>query len=183
MVSEQSVIDSCQQWVSTVVVGLNFCPFAKSVIEAKGLAYTVIDERDIARCLKIFCDELNNLAASESIETKLLIYPQGFESFDDYLELAALAEALLIEEGYEGVFQLATFHPDYCFEGQKQDDPSNYTNRSPYPMLHLIREATIEAVLKNVANPEKIPARNIHLARSKGRKEMEHLFQSCQPHD
>ena len=93
MVSEQSVIDSCQQWVSTVVVGLNFCPFAKSVIEAKGLAYTVIDERDIARCLKIFCDELNNLAASESIETKLLIYPQGFESFDDYLELAALAEA------------------------------------------------------------------------------------------
>lgn len=183
MVSEQSVIESCQQWVSTVVVGLNFCPFAKSVIEARGLAYTVIDERDIARCLEIFRDELNDLAASEGIETKLLIYPQGFESFDDYLELAALAEALLIEEGYEGVFQLATFHPDYCFEGQKQDDPSNYTNRSPYPMLHLIREATIEAVLENVANPEKIPARNIRLARSKGRKEMEHLLQSCQPHD
>ncbi|MBV1875114.1 MAG: DUF1415 domain-containing protein, partial [Cycloclasticus sp.] len=97
----------------------------------------------------------------------------------DYLDFAAVADALLIDEGYEGIFQLATFHPDYCFDGQKQDDASNYTNRSPYPILHLIREASIETALKNVASPDKIPSRNIEFAREKGLDEMQALLKSC----
>lgn len=179
MSSDVEIIENCRQWVTKVIVALNFCPFAKPVVDTGGVRYKVINERSLEQCLMALSDEIKYLATNEKIETSLLIYPQGFESFDDYLDLAAVADALLIDEGYEGIFQLATFHPDYCFDGQKQDDASNYTNRSPYPILHLIREASIETALKNVASPDKIPSRNIEFAREKGLDEMQALLKSC----
>jgi len=181
MSTDEKIIESCRQWVSTVIVALNFCPFAKPVVEAGSVEYKVINERSAEQCLMALSDEFKCLAANDKVETSLLIYPQGFESFDDYLDFAAVADALLIDEGYEGIFQLATFHPDYCFDGQKQDDASNYTNRSPYPILHLIREVSIEKALESVASPEKIPSRNIEFARSKGLDEMKALLKSCKP--
>ena len=85
----------------------------------------------------------------------------GLEDFDDYLDFLAVAEALLVEQGYEGTYQLASFHPDYCFDGAEQDDPANFTNRSPWPMLHLLREAGLEQALAHYPEPEAIPERNI----------------------
>jgi hypothetical protein len=90
-----------------------------------------------------------------------------------------IAEALLTEEGFEGIFQLATFHPDYCFEGQQTDDAANYTNRSPYPIVHILRESSVERALEGVANPEKIPERNIKFARAAGLGVMQALLDSC----
>lgn len=177
--AEQMQIASCRRWVEEVVVGLNFCPFAKPVIESAGLQYRVVNETSFEACLLALSDELQRLEADSSIETSLLIYPQGFESFDDYLELLAVADALIEDLSYDGVFQLASFHPDYCFEGQPVEDAANYTNRSPYPMLHLLRESSLEEALATVNNPEKIPARNVEFARAKGIDEMAGLLERC----
>lgn len=179
MSSEQAIIDPCRQWVKKVIVGMNFCPFAKPVVESGAVSYSVVNERSLELCLQALSDELNRLYDEDSIETSLLIYPVGFEAFDDYLELAGIADELLIDEGFEGVFQLATFHPDYCFEGQVYDDPANYTNRSPYPIVHILREASVEKALESVANPDKIPNRNIEFARAKGLDEMKTLLADC----
>jgi hypothetical protein len=178
--ADERVIESCRQWVETVIVALNFCPFAKPVVNAGRVDYKVINERGVEQGLMALSDQLSYLANNDHVETSLLIYPQGLESFDDYLDFAAIADDLLLEEGYEGVFQIATFHPDYCFEGQQQDDASNYTNRSPYPILHILREASIEAALEGVSSPDKIPSRNIELARAKGLEGMQALLTACQ---
>lgn len=179
MLSEQTIIESSRQWVVDVIVGLNFCPFAKAVVELDTARYSVVGEQMLEPCLQAVFDELSRLDNDDSIETSLLIYPVGFESFDDYLELAGIAEDLLIDEGYEGVFQLATFHPDYCFEDAQYDDAANYTNRSPYPMLHILREASVEKALTHVTHPEKIPTKNIEVAREKGVATLRALLEAC----
>ncbi|HIF17916.1 MAG TPA: DUF1415 domain-containing protein [Cycloclasticus sp.] len=177
--SEQTIVDQCRLWVAKVIVGMNFCPFAKPVVESDAVSYSVINERSLEHCLQALSDELNRLYGDNSVETSLLIYPVGFEAFDDYLELAGIADELLIEEGFEGIFQLATFHPDYCFDGEVYDDAANYTNRSPYPILHILREASVEKALESVANSDKIPNRNIEFARAKGLVEMKALLADC----
>ncbi len=90
-----------------------------------------------------------------------------------------LATALLKAQGYEGVYQLASFHPDYRFEGAEPNDPANYTNRSPYPMLHILREASIERTLLHYPNPENIPRRNTHLMKSLGLQHAQNLLARC----
>jgi hypothetical protein len=87
-----------------------------------------------------------------------------------------MAESLLTEQGYEGTYQLASFHPDYCFDGENKLDPANYTNRSPYPMLHLIRESSLEKALKSFPHPELIPQRNIKLTRKMGINKIQAIF-------
>ena len=110
-----------------------------------------------------------------------MIYDNAFISFDDYLDFLELAEALLLEQDYEGIYQLASFHPDYCFEGAKQDDPANYTNRSPYPMLHLLRESSIELALASYPHPENIPQKNIKSLRELGLTKIQSLLAGCYP--
>jgi hypothetical protein len=95
------------------------------------------------------------------------------------LDLVAIAEDVLIDQDYEGVYQLASFHPDYCFADSKPDDAANYTNRSPYPMLHIIREASIEKALTKYPNPEQIPERNMQLTRKLGLEKLQTLLATC----
>jgi uncharacterized protein len=107
--------------------------------------------------------------ANPGTETSFLILPEGFSDFLAYLDLVGLAEELLENEGFEGIYQVASFHPEYMFEGSPEDDPANYTNRSPYPMLHLLREESIEKALEHYqGDPEEIPGRNVDFAREKG---------------
>jgi hypothetical protein len=179
MPSSAEIIDHCQQWVLQVIVGLNFCPFAKSVVVNDSVCYQVVNEREMAACLMALSDEMKRLITNDTVETTLMIFPIGFESFEGYLDLVDIANALLIDEGHEGTFQLASFHPDYCFDGQPYDDAANYTNRSPYPILHIIREESLEKALASVLNPEDIPNRNIELAREKGLVKMQALLHSC----
>ena len=177
--SEKTIIDQCRLWVANVIVGMNFCPFAKPVVESGAVSYSVINERSFEHGLQALSDEFKRLNDNDSINMSLLIYPVGFEAFDDYLDFVEMADALLLDESYEGVFQLATFHPDYCFDGQPYDDAANYTNRSPYPILHILREDSVEKALETVASPEKIPNRNIEFARAKGLAAMKALLASC----
>ncbi|MGR9045218.1 MAG: DUF1415 domain-containing protein [Gammaproteobacteria bacterium] len=166
-------------WLETVIIAYNFCPFAQQAHKQGGIRYHVCNELDLERCLEALVLECVRLDAAPNILTTLLIYPKAFKAFDDYLDFLAIAESLLVEQGYEGEYQLASFHPDYCFEGSDPSDPANFTNRSPYPMLHLIRESSIEAALKFYPDPEHIPRRNMELSRKLGNVKMRALLSAC----
>lgn len=177
MSENKQVIEKTQRWIDRVVVGLNFCPFAKPVILSEKVAYQVSQEKSLDKALADLVLMLEELTSCHQLETALVIYPDGWEDFEDYLDLIHYADLLLIESGYEGIFQLASFHPEYCFEGAEMNDPANYTNRSPYPMIHIIREESLEKALQEYPNPENIPLRNQALAREKGLATMVALFQ------
>lgn len=179
MISSAQVIDETKKWINDVVMGCNFCPFAAPVIKQQTVHYEVADSGDPGICLDSFLPEMCRLDDDMDIETSFLIFPNAFESFDDYLDLVSDAEEILKEKGYEGIYQLASFHPLYLFAGSTEKDAANYTNRSVYPMLHLLREASIDIALTTYASPEDIPDRNINFARKKGLVYMKMLRNAC----
>jgi len=177
---ETEVTAQTQQWLRSVVIEHSFCPFAQREVEAGRVHYVVVGGVGMANSLHALVEECEKLDQDSSIETSLLIYPDAYQRFEDYLDLVAMAEDLLAEQGYEGVYQVASFHPDYCFEGEDESDAANFTNRSPYPVLHLLREASLEKVLENYAgDPADIPERNIKLARELGVSALSAIFESC----
>ena len=157
-----------KQWLEQIIIGLNFCPFAKKEFVNDTIDYHLSAKVKIEQALEELISQCDQLAKNAEIETCLIIYKEGFKSFEKYLDLVAYAEELLIDSGYEGVFQLASFHPDYYFDGEDYDDAANFTNRSPYPVLHIIREESMARVLSVYNRPEDIPDNNIALARKKG---------------
>lgn len=161
------------------MIGCNFCPFAGKEIKKQTVHYQVENSPDKAACLQAFLQECTRLDEDENIVTTLLIFPDGFKQFDDFLDLLADAEDLLIENEYEGLYQVASFHPQYIFGGSPVNDAANYTNRSVYPMLHLLREAQMDEALERYPNPEKIPDNNILFAREKGVAYMKLLRDAC----
>lgn len=179
MTDKQTAIDHTKNWLSRVVIAHNLCPFAKREFERGRIHYEVIETADMEQQLELLLAQFASLDKDSSIETSLLIFPTSLSDFDAYLDLLAIATALLKEQGYEGTYQLASFHPEYRFEGAAPDEASNYTNRSPYPMLHILREASVEAALKNVAYPENIPKRNIALTQGLGLSAMQALLAAC----
>ena len=164
----QQVIDRTKKWIVDVVIGCNLCPFAANVVKQQSVFYRVEISTDLNDCLNSFDFEMKRLDNDESIETSFLIFPNAFEKFDDYLYLVSLAEQLLKRKGKEGIYQLASFHPLYLFASSDENDAANYTNRSIYPMLHLLREESIDEALENYKSPENIPERNINFTRGKG---------------
>jgi len=155
-------------WVETFVVARNVCPFAGREVARDTIRYVAVDAGDWEGALHRLVAECERLDESPEVETTLLVLTPGLEAFDDYLDFLAVAEALLDDQGYEGTYQLASFHPDYCFEGVEEEDPANFTNRSPYPMLHLLREAGLERALEHYPDPEAIPERNVAAMRELG---------------
>lgn len=133
----------------------------------------------MASCLDAVLREQTRLDDDNTIETTFLIFPEAFAQFDDFLGLVALAEQQLKQKRYGGIYQLASFHPLYRFADATDNDAANFTNRSLYPMLHLLREASIDKALEQYKNPENIPADNISLARGKGLAAMNKLRESC----
>ena len=162
------IIDRTKKWIIDVVIGCNFCPFAANVVKQKTIFYKVEENKEVETCLASFVLEMGRLDNDPAIETSFLIFPNAFQQFDDYLDLVSLAEKLLKRKSYEGVYQVASFHPLYLFANSDESDPANYTNRSIYPMLQLLREESIDKALANYKDPESIPARNINFAKEKG---------------
>ena len=179
MITTAEVIIQTRKWITDVVIGCNFCPFAAKVVKQKTVYYTVENSTDKKTCLASFAEEITRLDNDENIETNILILPYATVKFEDYLNLFSAAEELLKQEGYDGIYQLASFHPLYCFADAGPDDAANYTNRSPYPMLHLLRESSIDKALQNYKDPEAIPERNIDFARQKGLVYMQMLREAC----
>ncbi len=180
--TESSIISATQDWLTTFVIAYNICPFAQREQQRGSIRYRIENSADMRDALQTLIDECEYLDAHPETETTLLIMPSGLDDFDDYLDLLTIAEQLLIDQGYEGVYQLASFHPDYCFADSadsNKPDPANYTNRSPYPMLHIIREASLERVLAHYPNPENIPERNIQLTRELGLEKLQALLAAC----
>lgn len=175
----EQVIDKTKKWINEVVIGCNFCPFAAQVVKQQKVFYTVENSTSSAICLESFLIELKRLNNDDSIETSFLILSNAVSNFSDYLELVSVAEALMKQKGYDGIYQLASFHPLYRFADSKNEDAADYTNRSVYPMLHLLREASIDKALESYKNPEDIPERNINFARDKGIVYMKMLRDSC----
>jgi len=176
---ENNVIDATKYWLNKTIIGFNFCPFAKKEFVNDSIHYEVVDEANTQEQLMALAHELKRLDDHPEIETSLFIVSKGLESFFDYLDFLQLATDLSLDLGYEGVYQLASVHPDYCFEDAKQTDAENYTNRSPYPMIHIIREASLERVLKHYPDPENIPVRNVELARESGVEVFKAILDKC----
>ncbi|MCF7965449.1 MAG: DUF1415 domain-containing protein [Methylobacter tundripaludum] len=180
---DQNVITATQAWLKSVIIEYGICPFAQRELERGSVYFSVNHDTKIEPCLLHLMLECDRLDAEPGIETTLLIYADAFAEFDDYLDFLEIAESLLAEQGYEGVYQLASFHPDYCFQGAEADDAANYTNRSPYPMLHLLRETSIAQAVASHPDPESIPQHNIELTRKLGLSKMQALLAACFPVD
>jgi len=168
-----------QAWLQTVIIDYGICPFAKREQERGSIYFSVNHDTDIKLCLLNLIAECDRLDTEPEIETTLLIYTEAFTDFDAYLDFVDIAETLLSEQGYDGIYQLASFHPDYCFQGADLDDAANYTNRSPYPMLHLLRETSIEQAVASHPDTEGIPQHNIELTRKLGLAKMQALLAAC----
>jgi hypothetical protein len=181
LAGSDAVIAETRAWVERAVIGLNLCPFAKAP-QAKGrVAYVVSAATEPEALLAALIDELNLLAQApaERIETTLLIHPRVLRDFADYNDFLAVADGAVAELGLEGVIQVASFHPQYQFAGSAPDDVDNATNRSPYPTLHLIREASIERAVAAFPEPEAIFEANIATLRRLGAEGWAALQQQC----
>lgn len=179
MLNHKLIITQTQKWLSTVIINHKFCPFAKREFDKGSIHYAVSDSMDLEAQLETVITHCTALDRDRERETSLLIFPNGLSEFEAYLDLLELATALLRDQGYEGIYQLASFHPQYKFDGAAEDDPSNYTNRSPYPMLHILREASVERALESFPNPENIPTRNIQVTQDLGLLMMKTLLKAC----
>jgi uncharacterized protein len=171
---EQAAADATRRWVSAVVVGLNLCPFARRVSDAGRVRYAVTAAADGEALLQALGKELRALVATPraDVETTLLIHPQALTAFPDYNDFLPEAERLIRDLGLRGVIQVAGFHPDFQFADTSPDAVENYTNRSPHPMLHLLREDSVTEVADDPAALAAIPRRNIETLRSLGRAEV-----------
>jgi len=177
--NHDKVIRSVQNWVESFVVELNLCPFARDVLADNRVRFTVTAAATEEHLLTALQVELELLNRDPSIETTLLIHPGVLQAFYDYNQFLDSADQLLLQMKLEGIYQLASFHPDYQFGGTDPDDVENYTNRSPYPVLQLLREASLERALAGFPDADQIPARNIALMNSLGKEKLDVLTQVC----
>jgi uncharacterized protein len=161
--NRDEVIAATQHWLTRAVIGLNLCPFAKSVHVKGQIRYVVSAARSIDDLIVELTDELCLLRDSdpETIDTTLVITPDAFAEFAEYNDALFFAERLLGDLGLAGDLQIASFHPDYQFAGTDAHDISNYTNRAPYPIFHLLREASIDRAVAAFPDAADIYERNI----------------------
>ncbi|MBB1635167.1 DUF1415 domain-containing protein [Cupriavidus sp. UME77] len=168
--SSQFIVDTTQQWLERAVIGLNLCPFAKAVHVKRQIRYTVSDATDTEGVLADLETELRTLADADpaEIDTTLLIVPHALAEFLDYNDFLYFAERLLKSLRLAGILQIASFHPHYEFGGSEPDDIENYTNRAPYPILHLLREDSIARAVAAFPDASEIYERNQETMRRLG---------------
>jgi uncharacterized protein len=181
-VNDQVFVEHTRRWISSFVIGLGLCPFAQRVFDAGRIRYAVSHCRDEHTLANLLASELHLLLASPStqIETTLLIHPHVLGNFLDYNDFLAVVDQLLEELCLCGTIQVASFHPQYRFAGTEPNAAENYTNRSPYPMLHLLRESSVSQAADASDEVLKIPQRNIETMRNLGQ---EHILKRLQTLD
>jgi len=168
--NEDDIITATREWLQKAVIGLNLCPFAKAVTLKNQVRFVVSTAPHLDGLLEDLDRELDLLASAdpEAFDTTLLIHPTLLPDFLDFNDFMQLAEAAVGEHGLEGVIQIASFHPAFQFEGTAPDDMGNYTNRAPFPTLHLLREASIERAVAAFPEAATIYERNIETLRALG---------------
>ncbi len=148
--TDEEILAKTRHWLEAAVIGLNLCPFAKAVYVKTQVRLVVSKARHADDLLEDLDRELDLLVATPTseIDTTLLIHPTLFEDFLDFNDFLEIAEGVVDEHGLEGVVQLASFHPQFQFDGTEPDDISNYTNRAPFAILHLLREESVERAVE-----------------------------------
>lgn len=176
--SKIDYVELTRRWVDRFVIAENLCPFAAPALRDQPLRVVVNESSDVDTLAAAVLEEMDALqsAPEHELVTSVLVMPNALADFEDYLDFAALADELLESSGLEGVLQIATFHPQYCFADVRANDVSNYSNRSPFPMLHFLREAALTRALENYPDPEAIPERNIEHLRSLGLPRVQELL-------
>ena len=168
MTTHNDIKHAVQHWLETMVIGLNLCPFAQREYINNRIRFVVSDADNEADLIEDLKHEFLLLNNDDQIETTLLIHPMVLQDFYDYNEFLEQADNLIYSLDLEGIYQVASFHPHYQFADTQPDDVENYTNRSPYPLLHLIREQSLEQAVANYPHPEQIPERNVALLKDMG---------------
>ena len=171
------VIAATSDWLDRVVIGLGLCPFAKAVQARKQVRYRVTEAATASQLLTVLEEELRLLAATDPllIDTTLLIHPSALADFLDYNDFLSDVDDKLIELELDGELQVASFHPDYCFADAAPADAANFTNRSPYPMLHLLRESSVSRAVQSFPDAASIYERNIATLRGLSPDELARL--------
>ena len=181
MTDTRLVIEHTRAWLERAVIGLNLCPFAKAVHVKQQVRYVVSQARDTTALQAALVAELLWLAAADpdEVDTTLLIHPGVLQDFADYNDFLDLADEALAQTDLEGVLQVASFHPRYQFAGTDEHDIGNATNRSPYPTLHLLREASLDRAVVAFPDPEAIFEANIATLNSLGPSGWNELERQC----
>ena len=176
--SKEIYILKTRRWLVNFVIGYNLCPFAKLPFQADKIRYRVYEGNDLEQLVLDLTDEillLKGTPASE-IETTLFIHPHVLNDFYDYNDFLEIADNILLQTGMTGEIQIASFHPDYQFAGTGHEDAENFTNRSPFPILHLLREASVEKATTFYPDVEGIPDRNIEKLRELGTEKIKEII-------
>ena len=168
--SDDVVLARTRAWLTQVVIGLELCPFAKPVHVKGQIRYVVSSAETPEALLQQLLDELQGLVDADptAVDTTLLIHPRALPDFLDYNDFLSVAEFALEDLGLSGQLQIASFHPEYRYAGNAADDLANHVTRSPYPMLHLLREASVERALSAIPDPSLIVDKNIETLRALG---------------
>lgn len=179
--SNETIIARTRCWIERVVVELNVCPFARKPYEGGQVRYVVSAANQPEDLLAEVQRELELLRATAAgeIETTVLIHPDVLNDFLDYNDFLGAVDGMIEEAGYQGEFQVASLHPHYQFAGTEPDAAENYTNRSPYPILHLLREAELARAIAGYVRPDKIPERNIRTLEKLGAARMREILEVC----
>ncbi len=172
-----AVIAATRHWLEKAVIGLELCPFAKAVHREQRIRYAVSPATAPAALLAALLDELELLTTTDpgEIETTLLIHPWALADFPQFNDFLAVAEAAVEDLGLAATIQVASFHPRYQFAGAAPDDVTNYTNRSPYPILHLLRQASVDRAVASIPDPAAIFEKNIATLRRLGHQGWQRL--------
>ncbi len=178
MLSDEDVIAQTKVWLERAVIGLNLCPFAKSVHIKNQIRYVVSPAQTPEQLAADLVAELEVLAEAnpEKIDTTLLIHPYVMQDFLDYNDFLEVADATVEELDLDGILQVASFHPQYQFEDTQLDDIDNFTNRAPFPTLHLLREESIDKAVAAFPEAEEIYEKNIQTLRALGHEGWKKLF-------
>jgi hypothetical protein len=163
-------IEDTRRWLDRAVIGLNLCPFAKAVVAKDQVRFVLSDATDPSQLLETLGEELVRLRETDPavLDTTLIVHPRVLTDFLDYNDFLEDADALVAELGLEGDLQVASFHPDYRFADSGEDDVENYTNRSPYPTLHLLREDSVSRAVAAFPDPDVIVERNVETLQKLG---------------
>lgn len=168
--SDEQMIADTKLWLEKAVIGLNLCPFAKAVHVKDQIRYVISNAQNEEELLADLLHELQLLydANADEVETTIVIHPYVLQDFIDYNDFLEIADAAVSELALDGEIQVASFHPDYQFAGTRYEDVENYSNRAPYPSLHLLRETSVERAVAAFPEAEKIYQKNIDTLKSLG---------------
>ena len=175
----EQIVAAVENWLDDVIISLNLCPFAGRAFRQKRIRITVTDVTSETALLDELVAAMEALRAEPEVETCLLVHPNALSEFVVYNQFLDSVDALLQRRGYEGEFQVASFHPDYQFAGTEPADAENYSGRSPHQLLHILRESSIDEAIARYPDIDAIPTRNIATLNALGTQKLQALRQAC----